>query len=207
MEINGLTLVQSGLKPEEAEKVLIMLHGRGDRAENFIAFSQVLNLQKFAVFALQAEGNTWYPYSFLVDIKSNEPYLSNSLRNLDTLVNYLKNTGFATDRIYFLGFSQGACLALEYTSRNARQYGGVIAFTGGLIGERLEVSRYQGDFKGTPVFIGSSDYDPHVPEYRIDESEKIISNLTGSVNKVIYPGLGHTINQDEIENAKEILNQ
>jgi phospholipase/carboxylesterase len=106
-----------------------------------------------------------------------------------------------------MGFSQGACLALEYTARNASRYGGIIAFTGGLIGEKLDVSRYQGDFKGTPVFIGSSDFDPHVPEYRIDESVSIIRDLGGEVKKIIYPGMGHTINQDEIKKAKEILIQ
>jgi len=207
MSLEELNMEQSGVNLVKAKKVLILLHGRGDRAVNFISLTNVLNLRDFAVFAPQADGNTWYPYSFLADIKSNEPFLTNSLGYVDALVKYLITKGFVSNQIYFLGFSQGACLTLEYTTRNANRYGGIIAFTGGLIGEKLEVSRYQGDFKGTTVFIGSSDFDPHVPEYRIDESEKVIRDLGGKVNKVIYPGLGHTINEDEIEKAKEILSQ
>lgn len=207
MKIERLTIERRGSELGKAEKVLIMLHGRGDRAANFISLSEALDLVDFTILALQADGNTWYPHSFLADRKSNEPYLTNSLGSVDRLVQHVKSAGFDSDQIYFLGFSQGACLTLEYAAQNVEPYGGIIAFTGGLIGEKPDSSRYQGDFKGTSIFIGSSDFDPHVPEIRINESVEIIRELGGNVSKIIYQGMGHTINQDEIEKAKEILNR
>jgi phospholipase/carboxylesterase len=196
----------TGLPIGEANKVLVMLHGRGDSAGNFIGLARTLDLSDFAVIALQANQNTWYPYSFLAPLSSNQPYLDESLRKIKELTKELYDQGYSSDQIYFLGFSQGACLALEFTARNAKKYGGVIAFTGGLIGEELSYHEFEGDFEHTPVFIGSSDHDPHVPEQRIEESVSIIKEMGAAVDKVIYPGMGHTINQEEIAKAKAILN-
>jgi len=207
MKVEDLTIEQRGTPLEEADKVLIMLHGRGDNAKSFINLSNAFELSDYAILALQADNNTWYPFSFLAKIENNQPNLSNSLQYIDTLVGHLETNGFQSHRIYLCGFSQGACLTLEYATRNAKKYGGIIAFTGGLIGEKLDLSKYKGDFEGTYVFIGSSDHDPHVPEYRINDSETIITNLGGNVKKIIYKGMGHTINQDEINEAKKLLNK
>ncbi|MGB3851154.1 MAG: dienelactone hydrolase family protein [Tunicatimonas sp.] len=199
-------VVTAGLPLNEAKKVLIMLHGRGDRANSFIRLATELEVPDFACLAPQAIRNTWYPHSFLMPLSQNEPQLSLSLSGVHEVVDNLTGLGFDAPQIYFLGFSQGACLSLEYTARYARRYGGVVAFTGGLLGDTVDVSNYTGDFAGTPIFIGSSDHDPHVPEARIDESEVILRQMGAEVTKKIYPGLGHTINEDELRRASTILN-
>ena len=182
-----------------------MLHGRGDRAENFVQFSQELSAEKTAFLAPQAIQNTWYPFSFMEAVERNEPQLSLSLSGVVELMDNLEGLGFAARNIYLLGFSQGACLSLEYGARHARHYGGIIAFTGGLIGQRINTANYSGDFEETPVFIGSSDHDPHVPEERIDESEQVLADMGAAVTKTIYPGIGHTIVQEEIDVAQRML--
>ena len=206
MIIHNEPVASAGVPLSEAKKVLIMLHGRGDRASSFIRLFQELDVSGFAGLAPQAIQNTWYPHSFLMPLPQNEPQLSLSLSGVNELVDNVTGLGFAAEHIYFLGFSQGACLSLEYTARHAQRYGGVIAFTGGLLGDTVDVSNYAGDFAGTPIFIGSSDHDPHVPEARIDESEVILQQLGATVTKKIYPGLGHTINDDELQRASVLLN-
>lgn len=206
MIIYNEPVATAGVPLGEAKKVLIMLHGRGDRAASFVRLSQELNAPGFAHLAPQAIRNTWYPHSFLVPLPQNEPQLSLSLSGVNELVDNLTGLGFDAQDIYFLGFSQGACLSLEYGARHAKRYGGIIALTGGLLGDTVDVSNYAGDFVGTPIFIGSSDHDPHVPEARIDESEVILEQLGARVTKKIYPGLGHTINDDELQRANALLN-
>lgn len=207
MVINSHNIISAGRQLEEARKVLIMLHGRGDNAKSFISLSENLkfNRSEFSVLALQANGNTWYPYSFLAPIQENEPKLSQSLSGLSGLVEHLKDLRFGMNDIYFLGFSQGACFALEFCARHAMLYGGIIAFTGGLLGEQIDFKRYRGNFLGAPIFMGASDFDPHVPEVRINESEEILSRLGGNVTKKIYCNMGHTINEDELLEASKIL--
>ena len=207
MIIHNEPVTTAGQPLDQAKKALIMLHGRGDRAESFIRLAQELDTSDFAFLAPQAIQNTWYPHSFLKPLEQNEPQLSLSLSGVHELIDNLRGLRFGYEDIYFLGFSQGACLSLEYTARHARRYGGVIAFTGGLLGDTVDVSNYEGDFDGTPIFIGSSDHDPHVPEERIDESEVILKQMGASVTKKIYPNLGHTINDDEITNANNFLRQ
>ncbi len=206
MIIHNEPVATAGVPLGDAKKVLIMLHGRGDRAASFVRLAQELNAPGFACLAPQAIHNTWYPQSFLMPLPQNEPQLSLSLSGVAELVDNLTGLGFAHDHIYFLGFSQGACLSLEYTARHARRYGGIIALTGGLLGDTVDVSNYAGGFADTPIFIGSSDHDPHVPETRIDESEVILHQLGAVVTKKIYPGLGHTINDDELRQANALLN-
>ena len=206
MIIHNEPVATAGVPLGEAKKVLIMLHGRGDRAASFVRLVQELNAPGFACLAPQAIRNTWYPHSFLMPLAENEPQLSLSLSGVHELVDNVSGLGFAAERIYFLGFSQGACLSLEYTARHAKRYGGVIALTGGLLGDIVDVSNYAGSFDGTPIFIGSSDHDPHVPEVRIDASEVILRQLGAEVTKKIYPGLGHTINDDELQRANALLN-
>lgn len=188
---------------EDATRALIMLHGRGAPAEDILGLSSYLQVEDFTLIAPQATNYTWYPQSFLAKPDQNEPWLSSALQIIAGIVSELNAAGIATSNIYFAGFSQGACLTLEYVTRNARRWGGVVAFTGGLIGDRIYLENYQGDFGGTPVLIGSSDPDPHVPVTRVRESVKVLQDMKASVKDKIYPGMGHTIQEDEIRTANE----
>ena len=199
--------ITSGKDLKEASKVLIMIHGRGASAEDILGIANYLKVDDFALLAPQATNNTWYPYSFLVPPSQNEPWLSSAIDLLNDIVSDLKKNKIDPKYIYFLGFSQGACLTLEYVTRNAAEYGGVIAFTGGLIGDKIYTENYKGDFSGTPVFIGTSDPDPHVPVERVNATEMILAKMNAQVTKKIYKNMGHTINQDEIDHANRILNK
>jgi phospholipase/carboxylesterase len=209
MILHNKSVAQTGVPLEEAQKVLVMIHGRGDTAQGFINHSQRLHIStsKYAIVAPQAIGNTWYPHGFMEPVERNEPQLSLSLAAIKELLDDLAGFNLKPADIYFLGFSQGACLLLEYCARHSRQYGGIIAFTGGLIGQEPNLSRYKGSFEGTPVFIGSSDNDPHVPESRINQTEVILSRMGAKVIKKIYPRMGHTVNADEWMMADLILNE
>jgi predicted esterase len=164
-----------------------------------------LAFPEFAYLAPQAAGYTWYPYSFLAPFEQNEPYLSSALAAVGAVVAKVEQAGISAERIAILGFSQGACLTLEYAARNARRYGGVIAFTGGLIGPDGTPRDYPGSFDGTPIFIGGSDVDPHVPLKRLEESTQIFERMGGVVDLRVYPGMGHTVNADELAAARAIL--
>jgi phospholipase/carboxylesterase len=198
-------IVTSGQDLRQASKVLIMIHGRGASAEDILGIANHLKLEDFALLAPQATNNTWYPYSFLAPPSQNEPWLTSALDLLNDTVSDLKKNKIDPKNIYFLGFSQGACLTLEYVTRNATKYGGVVAFTGGLIGDKIYTENYKGDFSGTPLFIGTSDPDPHVPVERVNATEKILTGMNAQVVKKIYANMGHTINQDEINFANQIL--
>lgn len=192
-----------GRKIEEAKKALIMLHGRGAPAEDILGLASHLAVSDFALFAPQATNYTWYPYSFLVPPRQNEPWLSSALGLLSDLVSDINQAGIGSENIYFTGFSQGACLTLEFITRNARKWGGAAAFTGGLIGDRIYAENYQGDFDGMSIFIGSSDPDPHVPVARVKETTRILTGMNASVQEKIYPNLGHTISGNEITLANK----
>lgn len=192
-----------GRKIEEAKKALIMLHGRGAPAEDILGLASHLAVSDFALFAPQATNYTWYPYSFLVPPRQNEPWLSSALGLLSDLVSDINQAGIGSENIYFTGFSQGACLTLEFITRNARKWGGAAAFTGGLIGDRIYAENYQGDFDGMSIFIGSSDPDPHVPVARVKETTRILTGMNASVQEKIYPDLGHTISGNEITLANK----
>ena len=182
-------------------KVLIMLHGRGANAEDILSLANYLPVKDFTLIAPQATNYTWYPYSFMAPTVQNEPWLGSAIELIDSVVKELESKEILSTNIFFLGFSQGACLTLEYVTRNARKYGGVIAFTGGLIGEKIEAEKYSGDFQNTPVFIGTSDPDPHVPVTRVKETEDLMKNLHAKMLVEIYKNMGHTISQQEIESA------
>jgi phospholipase/carboxylesterase len=196
--------IKFGGKPiEEAKKVAIMVHGRGATADSIISLAPHLNLNDFALLAPQAPGNTWYPYSFMAPDQSNEPAFSNSMTTLDGIVKDLKSKGFTSEQIYLIGFSQGACLSLEYAAQNAQKWGGVIAFTGGLIGEKFDPSKYEGNFDGSPVFFGSSHKDMHVPLTRIEESAAQMEKMGGNVKTLIFKDTLHTIREEEINWVNE----
>lgn len=198
-------IVTAGKELTATSKVLIMLHGRGGSAEYILSLSSHLNVKDYSLIALQATNNTWYPYSFLAPPSQNEPWLSAALGLLTEILEDLYSKGVPTENIYFTGFSQGACLTLEFVTRNANKYGGVVAFTGGLIGDKIYNENYKGDFKNTPVFIGSSNPDPHIPVERVYTSANILKDINALVTEKIYNNMGHTISKDEIENANKLV--
>lgn len=191
-------ITTGGVSLREAERVLIMLHGRGANAEDIMSISDYLNVKNTHIIAPQATNNAWYPYSFLAPRQQNEPWLSSALDILKEILNNVMTTGLTSQQVVILGFSQGACLTLEFATVNGRPFGGVVAFTGGLIGDVLEEKNYTGNFQRTKIFIGNSDKDPHVPMARSEESKRIMERLGAEVTLKIYPGMLHTINEDEL---------
>lgn len=198
-------ILKAGKELDPKNKVLILLHGRGGSAEDILSLANHLEVKEFSLLAPQATNNTWYPYSFLAPPVQNEPWLSSALALLKELVQDLNNKGIPSEHIYFLGFSQGACLTLEFVTRNATKFGGVVAFTGGLIGDKIYPENYKGDFQQTPVFIGTSDPDPHVPVERVYATTNILNGMGATVTAKVYNSMGHTINQDEIDNANRLV--
>lgn len=198
-------IVSAGKELNKDSKVLIMLHGRGADARDILSLASYFDVRGFTLLAPEATDNTWYPYSFLSPPSQNEPWLSSALSLVKELVDDAISKGVAASNIYFLGFSQGACLTLEFVTRNATRYGGVVAFTGGLIGDKIYSENYKGDFENTPVFIGSSNPDPHVPVARVRDSETVLKNMNADVKVKIYDNMGHTVNEDEIAEARKVL--
>ena len=197
--------ISAGTPVQQAKTALVMLHGRGGTANDIIRLAKLFNLADAAIYAPQATNNSWYPYSFMVPEEQNQPALDSAIGSIDHLVKQIEADGISADRIYFLGFSQGACLTLEYVGRNAKRYGGAVAFTGGLIGQELITKRYQGDFSGTLILITTGDQDPHVPLGRVEESVEILKGLGADVTLQVYPGKPHSISPDEIELATELV--
>ncbi len=189
----------------DPKKALIMIHGRGGSAQDIMGLAEYLKVNDYLLLGPEAEQNTWYPHSFIAPIISNQPNLDIALELIGEAVQIANEKGIENENIYFLGFSQGACLTLEYTSRNAKKYGGIVAFTGGLIGEKLHPDHYTGNFEGTKVFIGTSDPDFHVPVERVQESSKLMRELGAQVEEKIYPNMGHTISQDEIKIVNDTI--
>jgi phospholipase/carboxylesterase len=198
--MHTLQVMRAG-KQQGAEKVLILLHGRGGSAEDIMSLADELPVKNFELLAPQAANHAWYPYSFLAPIQQNEPWLSSALGVLKRLVSDTQSLGIAPPNIYFTGFSQGACLMLEFLARNAERYGGALAFTGGLIGDQLYPQHYSGDFRDTPIFIGTSNPDPHVPVRRVNETSALLTKMNANVLEKVYPGMGHTITADELQTA------
>ncbi|MDN3656082.1 dienelactone hydrolase family protein [Ferruginibacter paludis] len=206
MEGHKKNIRVAGVDIEKAETILLMLHGRGGTAEDIISFTHHLKTTAAThIIAPQATNNSWYPNSFLAPVEKNQPWLNSALDLLGGIMADTEAKGLNSKQVYIIGFSQGACLSLEFAARNPKKYGGVIAFTGGLIGEVLIIENYCGDFEKTKIFIGNSDRDPHVPLKRSEESKSIMENLGADVALKVYPGMGHTINQDEIEWVNKIV--
>ena len=189
----------------QAKKALVLLHGRGASADNILGLAGSLNVNDFALIAPQATNNSWYPYSFMAPISQNEPWLSSAIQLLSDVIAEIKEAGITEEKIYFTGFSQGACLTLEYIARHATRWGGAAAFTGGLIGDQVYFDKYHGDFKGIPVFIGTSDPDPHVPVERVRATADILRSMNAHLTEKIYPNIGHTIIRNEIELANKLI--
>jgi predicted esterase len=189
----------------DAKAAVILVHGRGATAESMLPLAEAFGRDDIAYLAPQATGNTWYPYPFLAPLAANEPWLSSALSLLSAVLARLGERGFSADRVGIVGFSQGACLTSEFIARNARRYGMAGILTGGLIGPPGTPRDYSGSLDGTPIFLGSSDVDPHVPLERVHETRDVLSALGGAVDERIYPGMAHIVNEDEIAAVKTLL--
>lgn len=199
-------IVTQGVSPADADLAMVLIHGRGASAESIITLAHEFDTGNIHYRAPQANQYTWYPYSFLQPTERNEPGLSSGLQVIFDIISDLENEGISKEKIILLGFSQGACLATEFVARHPAKYGGLAALSGGLIGDKVESENYEGNLDGTPYFVGCSDVDPHIPVERVDESVEVIKKLGAEVTKKIYPGMGHTVNQDEINHIKKIIN-
>lgn len=204
----GQGVLQGGTPLEEASVVLVLAHGRGASADDMIGLGRALYEPGVAVLAPQASGSVWYPERFLAPIERNEPWLSSALGRIDAVVRQALDAGIPTSGIIVGGFSQGACLATEYATRQAGlrgPLGGVLGFSGGLIGPPGTDFTYPGSLEGMPVFLGCSDVDQHIPKERVQETANALGALGAEVEMVLYPGMGHTINDDELERARKIV--
>lgn len=201
----GQPVLTGGEPLDKAKAAMIMLHGRGASAEDILLLTTELNQPDFVYLAPQAAGYRWYPNSFLAPIASNEPDLSSALAVIASLLAKLTEAGISPERTILLGFSQGACLALEFAARNARRYGGLAGLSGGLIGPDGTPRDYPGSLDGTPVFLGCSDVDPHIPKERVELSAEVLQRLGGNVTTRLYPLMGHTVNRDEIRFVQDMM--
>ena len=201
-------VAKAGVPASEADAAMIMIHGRGATAPSILDMvSQFKTDKKITYRAPQASGNTWYPYSFLSPTDQNQPGLSSGLQKIYDIIEELEAEGISKENIYLLGFSQGACLASEFAARHPAKYAGLIALSGGVIGESVDLDQYEGDLAKTPAFLGCSDVDAHIPEERVHETEEVLNKLGANVTKKLYPGMGHLVNNDEIEHINALLNQ
>jgi phospholipase/carboxylesterase len=197
--------IQTGLPLSESKKAILLLHGRGATAESMLSLVDYLALSDFSIFAPQAAQRTWYPYGFMASDQGNLSALNSSLQQVSLLFQFLIENGKAPEQIYVMGFSQGACLSLEFAARNGQKLGGVVAFTGGLIGEKLEEKKYSGDFQGTPVLLSSSAHDMHVPAQRIHDSAQLLQKMGAEVSLTLFEDELHTIRPEELTWVNQTL--
>ena len=195
----GQPLRTAGTPLDEAFAAAVLVHGRGATAQSILQMGQEIYREGLALLAPQAARNTWYPHSFLDPVERNEPGRTSGLRALGDAIEQANDAGVPTDRVIVLGFSQGACLATEYAARNPRRYGGVVALSGGLIGESVDPGEFDGSLEGTPAFVGCSDVDPHIPVERVHTTTEVLERLDADVEERIYEGMGHGVNEDELE--------
>jgi phospholipase/carboxylesterase len=200
----GQSVLQAGEPLVRAHAAMILVHGRGASAADIMSVAAEVMFPGVAYLAPQAAGSAWYPYPFTAPLEANEPYLSSALEVLSSLVAKVEVTVPAA-RLVLLGFSQGACLTLEFAARHARRYGGVVGLSGGLIGPDGTPRDYPGDFKRTPVFLGCSDVDPHIPKERVIEAGEVFERMGADVTLSLYPGMAHTVSPDEIEAVRAIV--
>ena len=200
----GQQLVTGGTALEDAEAALVLTHGRGATARGMIQLADEVDQDGVAALAPQAARRTWYPNSFLEPVERNEPGRSSGLQAISDAIDAANDAGIPTERVMLIGFSQGGCLASEYLARNPRRYGGLAALSGGLIGEDLD-DEYPGDLEGTPVFLGCSDVDPHIPAERVHETAAVFESMDADVTKRLYEGMGHGINEDEMAAVSDMV--
>lgn len=201
----GQPLLRRGPDPSAARVAVILVHGRGSSAEDILTLAEAIGLEDVAWVAPQATGHSWYPYSFLTPMAKNEPGLTSALRTIERTMGGLVRAGLPPCRIALAGFSQGACLALEFAARRPRRYAAIAGLSGGLIGPPGTPRAYAGSLERTPVFLGCSDVDPHIPLDRVRESAEVFRRMGAAVDERIYPGMGHTLNADEIDAVRRLL--
>jgi predicted esterase len=199
-----MSVLEAGEPLAKARAAMILVHGRGATAADIMTIAAEVMHAGFAYLAPQAAGNQWYPNPFTAPLESNEPYLGSALGVLESLLARVE-ASVPAQRVILLGFSQGACLTLEFAARHARRYGGVVGLSGGLIGPDGTPRDYPGSFEGTPVFLGCSDVDPHIRKDRVQEAAEVFKRMNASVTMRLYPGMGHTVNPDEIDAVREIV--
>jgi predicted esterase len=201
----GQPVLTAGELLERASAAMILVHGRGATAESILTLVPELVQPGFAYLAPQAAGDSWYPNPFMTPIAGNEPWLSSALLVVEEVLGRVAAAGVPAERTILLGFSQGACLAVEYAARHARRYGGVVGLSGGLIGPDGTPRDYAGSLAGTPVFLGCSDVDFHIPKERVQHTAEVLQRLGGDVTMRLYPGMGHTVNQDELDFVRNMM--
>ena len=198
--------IQTGCPLPEAKAVMVMVHGRGATAESILDLARDINVESMAFVAPQAYGNSWYPHSFLAPREMNEPGITDGLSAIHSVVEFVRNAGIPIEKIFLLGFSQGACLALEYAATYTAPYAGVFGLSGGLIGPSISIERFGTSLEGVNVFLGCSDIDPHIPKQRVLETQEVFKKLDANVTTKLYEQMGHYINEDELLNVKQIIN-
>ena len=201
---HGQRVLQAGESITAARAAMLLLHGRGATADDIMTIASELQSPGWVYLAPQAVGNTWYPNPFTAPLETNEPYLSTALAMVSKLVERIERR-VPAHRIVLLGFSQGACLTLEWAARNARRYGAVIGLSGGLIGPDGTPRDYSGSFDATPVFLGCSDVDPHIPLRRVVEAGQVLKEMGADVTVRFYPGMGHLVSGEEIATIRELI--
>ena len=201
----GQPVRSAGTVLKSARAAMVMVHGRGATAESILTLVPALEMPGFAFLAPQAAGNTWYPNSFLAPIPSNEPGITSGLEAIGDVIQRILAVDIPLKRVMLLGFSQGACLSVEYAARNAQRYGGIACLSGGVIGPDGTPRNYRGTFDGTPAFLGCSDVDPHIPVARVHETTAVLERMGADVTMKLYPQMGHLVNDDEIEHVRTMM--
>lgn len=197
--------LQASAPLAQAKAAMILLHGRGASAEDILGLAHEFTAPDVAFIAPQAASGTWYPNRFIMPVATNEPHLTSALETIGGLVTKLIGAGVPHSRIFLLGFSQGACLALEYAARHPQRYAGVVALSGALIENGDQPRSYTGSLDGTPAFLGCSDADFHIPAQRVLRSEQVLRGMGAHVTAKLYPHLGHTVNDDEIDAVNAMI--
>jgi phospholipase/carboxylesterase len=198
-------VVTGGVSIDNAKIAMILIHGRGASAQSMMLFAEEFDRDDIHYRAVQARNHTWYPRSFMAPKQMNQPGISSGLQTIYDQLTEVNNAGIPTNNIILLGFSQGACLTTGFAARHPQQYGGIVGFSGGLIGEEIDYENYHGSLEQTPIFLGCSDRDPHIPKERVDTTEQVFKKLNADVTKKIYTGMGHTVNKEEISHVNTIL--
>jgi phospholipase/carboxylesterase len=201
---DGQPVLLAGDPLEGASAAMILVHGRGASAHDVMTIAAEVAQPGFAFLAPEAAGGAWYPNRFMEPLASNEPWLSSALETVGRVL-ALTEERLPAESVILLGFSQGACLTLEFAARNARRYGGLVGLSGGLIGPDDTPRDYPGTLDGTPVFLGCSDVDPHIPARRVIETSEVLERLGGKVTVKLYPGMGHEVNADELDHVRQVM--
>jgi predicted esterase len=201
----GAQVLVAGPPLAESQAAAVLIHGRGAGAMDIMGLASEFALNSLPFLAPEAAGRTWYPHSFLAPIQANEPHLSSALNLIGGIMDTLQDAGITAENTALIGFSQGACLSIEYAARHPKRYGAIGVFSGGLIGPQDQPLSHSGDLAGTPVFLGCSDIDMHIPESRVRETAEILGQMNAQVDCRIYPGMGHTVVADEIEAVRDLI--